>query len=70
MELTLLQILGLAGHAVRSADPSLASGAFQVHLTKLQSLAKGKKLRGIRITLPMDTSKLPAGWYPKNDCNC
>jgi len=68
MEITLLQLLGLAGHAVRSADPSLAGGAFQVHLVKLQNLARGKRLRGIRIALPEDT-ELPAGWYPK-DCNC
>lgn len=69
MELTLLQLLGLAGRAVQSADSSLAAGSFKKHLAKLQELAQGKRMRGIRVTMPADVSDMPAGWYPK-DCKC
>ena len=68
MELTLVQLLGLAERAVsRSAPPGFATNAFLRRLGQLQLIATNNTLRGVRIELAA-ADPGDAGLQPKEPC--
>lgn len=68
MELTLLQLLGMAERAVsRSAPDTLAKGAFLRRLRQLRVVAQNVTLRSIRIDLEAATPGDP-GLTLKSPC--